>query len=203
MANGNERKGSVEYAARRVAIGCPGCGRQYGLLGLLGAWVLLGLGMAPAQGAELAYITNQESRNVSVIDTATLAVVATVPVGDGPFGVAVNPAGTRVYVTNLESDDVSVIDTATHTVIATVPVGDAPNGVAVNPAGTRVYVTNFLSADVSVIDTATQTVVATVSVGNSPFGVAVNPAGTHAYVTNLFGLGSPIKGLVKLKNTSP
>ena len=38
--------------------------------------------------------------NVSVIDTATNTVVATVPVGSAPFGVAVNPAGTFAYVTN-------------------------------------------------------------------------------------------------------
>jgi YVTN family beta-propeller protein len=36
-----------------------------------------------------AYVTNSSSGNVLVIDTATNTVVATVPVGLGPFGVAV------------------------------------------------------------------------------------------------------------------
>jgi YVTN family beta-propeller protein len=64
-----------------------------------------------------------------VIDAATNAVVATVPVGNGPFGVAVNPAGTRVYVANLfegPPGTVSVIDAATNAVVATVTVGDLP-----------------------------------------------------------------------------
>ncbi len=80
------------------------------------------------------------TNSVSVIDTATNTIVATVPVGAGAYGVAVNPAGTRVYVSNPGSKDVSVIDTSTNAVVATVPVGGRPEGVTVNPAGTRVYV---------------------------------------------------------------
>ena len=44
---------------------------------------------------------------VSVIDIASNTVVATVPVGNGPTGVAVNPAGTRAYVANAGSNNVS------------------------------------------------------------------------------------------------
>ena len=38
---------------------------------------------------------------VSVIDTATNTVTATVPVGSYPIGVAVTPDGTKVYVAKL------------------------------------------------------------------------------------------------------
>lgn len=86
---------------------------------------LLGLG-SMALAAPLAYITNQLSNDVSVLDTATNTVVATIPVGSAPRGVAVHPAGTFVYVANNGSGTVSVLDTATNTVIATVTVGDAP-----------------------------------------------------------------------------
>ena len=115
------------------------------------------------------------ARNVSVIDTATNVVIATVPVGFAPSFVAVNPAGTRAYVTNDGSANVSVLDTGTNTVIATVTVGDFPIGVAVTPNGTRVYVAN-LGGTVSVVDTATNTVVATVTVGETLFGLAIGPA---------------------------
>ena len=47
-----------------------------------------------------AYITNEFSSTVSVIDTATNTVTATAPAGSQPAGVAVNPAGTKVYVAN-------------------------------------------------------------------------------------------------------
>ena len=48
-----------------------------------------------AEAAPFAYIANQNSNNVSVIDTATDTVVATVAGFSSPNGVAINPAGTR------------------------------------------------------------------------------------------------------------
>jgi YVTN family beta-propeller protein len=63
---------------------------------------------------------------MSVIDTATNTVTATVTVGSIPQGVAVNPAGTLAYVANFLSNTVSVIDTATNAVTATVTVGTNP-----------------------------------------------------------------------------
>jgi YVTN family beta-propeller protein/VCBS repeat-containing protein len=46
---------------------------------------------------------------LSVIDLATNTVTATIPVGDEPFEVAVNPAGTRAYVSDARTDSFSVI----------------------------------------------------------------------------------------------
>ena len=148
------------------------------------ASVLMLAAASIAQAQPFAYIPNNGSNNVSVINTVTNIVVATVPVGSLPVGVAVNPGGARVYITNSSGNSVSVIDTATNTVTATVPVGAFPQGVALNPAGTRVYVANNAAGNVSVIDATNNTVVATVTVGTSPAETAVNPAGTRAYVTN-------------------
>src|SRR6185312_4376184 len=47
-----------------------------------------------------AYITDQVSGNVSVVDTSTNTISATITVGSGPSGAAVTPDGTRVYVAN-------------------------------------------------------------------------------------------------------
>ena len=123
------------------------------------------------------YVTNYESNNVSVIDTATNTVISTVDVGARPGGIAVSPDGTKVYVTNEFSSNVSVIDTATNAVIATVDVGNSLWGVAVSPDGSKVYVANENSNTVSVIDTATNTITATVEVGSGPiaFGKFVGP----------------------------
>jgi YVTN family beta-propeller protein len=131
------------------------------------------------------YVANQNSDTVSVIATATNAVVATVSVGNRPTGVAVHPAGTFVYVANANggSGTISVIATATNAVVATVSVGSYPAGLAVHPAGTFVYVTT--DTNIAVISTVTNTVVATVPAGDFTFGVAVHPAGTFVYVTNL------------------
>src|SRR5262249_58331827 len=64
---------------------------------------------------------------VSVIATASNVVLAVIPVGNQPFGVAVSPDGSKVYVANENSNTVSVIDTATNTVVGSpIPVGRAP-----------------------------------------------------------------------------
>ncbi|MFJ9371407.1 protein kinase, partial [Nocardia sp. NPDC101769] len=90
--------------------------------------------------------------------TTTYAVTATIPVGKGPVGVAVDPAGHSAYVTDNGANSVSVIDTITRTVTATIPVGNNPIGVAVDPAGHSAYVTDNGANSVSVIDTITRTV---------------------------------------------
>ncbi len=155
---------------------------------------LLGNGQSLAQNA---YITNRVSSTVSVINTATNTVIATIPIdngspGPGPFpgpgGVAVSPDGSKVYIANIEFNTVSVIDTASNTVTATIPVGVNPESVAVTPDSSKVYVTNGTSGStpgtVSVIDTATNTVISTIPAGVNPFGVAVTPDGSKVYVTN-------------------
>ena len=128
-----------------------------------------------------------------MIDTASNMVVATVPVGTFPDGVAVTPDGKHAYVANdIFPGTVSVIDTATNTVAATITVGNAPHGVAVTPDGKHAYVASGFDGTVSVIATASNTVVATVRVGNQAIGVTVTPDGKHAYITNLnlFGRGA-------------
>jgi YVTN family beta-propeller protein len=114
-------------------------------------------------------------------------VVATVAVGNGPTGVAVNPTTNRIYTSNINDNTVSVINGATNTVVATVDVGDGPIRVAVDPAINHIYVTNYFSDNVSVIDGVTNAVVYTKAVADEPTGVAVNPAINHIYVANYGG----------------
>src|SRR5690242_3568380 len=95
--------------------------------GLLAVACVLGWsGRACAQ--PFAYVTNKHSNAVSVIDTRTNLVVATIPVGQSPSDVVAAPDGRLVYVTNGSdrSNSVSVIDTATNKVTATVAVGSNP-----------------------------------------------------------------------------
>jgi YVTN family beta-propeller protein len=134
------------------------------------------------------YVANASSFTVSVIDTATNAVVGSpIRVGSFPWGLAVTPDGSKVYVANFGFEGlstVSVIDTATNTVVGLpIAVGQQSIGLAITPDGSKVYVTNERSDTVSVIDTVTNMVVAVPSVGKSPlsFGVFIQPrfAGTR------------------------
>ena len=73
-----------------------------GFMAFFAVTLAMGLGLIarPAAAAPFAYVTNSYDSTVSVIDTATNAVVATVPVGLNPEYLAVTPDGTHVYVAN-------------------------------------------------------------------------------------------------------
>ena len=114
-------------------------------------------------------MANYGSNTISVIDTITNKVIATVPVESDPNGVAVSPDGNKVYVVNSGGDStnftgtVSVIDTATNNVAAIINVGNNSLGIVVSPDGKKVYVMNSniypdSEGTISVIDTATNTV---------------------------------------------
>ena len=170
--------GIFKHFIRIALIGCLGL---IGSMGLSNAST--GVHTSLISGP-YAYITNYSSNNVSVIDTATDAVIATVSVGYGPYGVAVSPDATRVYVANYAGSSVSVIDTVTNTVIATVPIATRPYGLAVSPDGSRVYVVAYYTNNVSVIDAATNTVSAVIPVGQRPHGIVVSRDGKRVYVAN-------------------
>ena len=134
-----------------------------------------------------AYISNRDSSNVSVIDTATNTVIGSPIVGPGPIGVALTPDGRFGYIANNFTNTISMIDVATNTVVGSpITVGNAPFGVAATPDAKFAYITNFGSNTVSVIDTSTNTVIVpSIAVGIEPVGVCVTPSGAFAYVTNV------------------
>jgi YVTN family beta-propeller protein len=104
---------------------------------------------------------------VSVIDEATGAVTATITVGSGADGVAVDPVFHTAYVANF-AGTVSVIDEATGTVTATLPVGADPSGVAVDPMLHTAYVTNGNASTLSVISVIQPTPVTAVTSSPNP-----------------------------------
>ena len=139
-------------------------------------------------------------------------LAATVTVGSGPFGVAVNDRTHTVYVTNNADGDspgtVSVINSATcnGTVTAgcsrrfpTMATGVAPLLAAVDAATGSIYVTDFGSAAVTVLDGSRCNATATSgcgtpprerAVGSEPVGLAMDPHADTVYVIDTFQAGS-------------
>ncbi|SFM17450.1 YncE family protein [Methylobacterium pseudosasicola] len=145
------------------------------------------------------YVAEREGRSVGVVDTARMARIAGIPVGDGPFALAYDPVRDRVYVANVRSNDLSVIDAGTLKPVATVPVGASPYGVAISPDGRRVVVTNQHSGTISIVEADTLAVAATVPVGRYPEGVAI--LGGRAYVANWFSDDISVIDLAASKET--
>jgi YVTN family beta-propeller protein len=136
---------------------------------------------------KFAYVASQLGGTISVIDTATDAVSATIPLpnGEAIAHLAISPDGQRVYATVLAGTSIIVIDTSSNTVLdPAIDVGFNPAGIAISPDGNQIYVTNSsASGGVAVIDSAAGTVAATIAVDNRPSAVAFAPDGMWAYVT--------------------
>jgi YVTN family beta-propeller protein len=158
-------------------------------LGLLSANVeTLGSFRAVAANGKV-YVSNFLSGTVTVIDTATDDRIATVAVGRGPAGLAVDSTGQHVYVCCALSGEVWPIDTTTDAPGAPILAGVGPIDAAAGPNG-YLYVTNYLSGDISVIDTYAGATVDTLQAANMTSLLAalgMSPQQMQAIVNQLLG----------------
>lgn len=158
----------------------------------------IAVGQTPDYAVELAgriYVSNCADGTISVIDEATNAGVATVPVGRCPAAIAADPATNLVYVANSTDQTVSVIDAATDQVVGA-PIlvfAHVDGALAVDPGSNRIYVGDPDGNTVTTIDGSTGYVFpdafGVITVGNDVAGLAVDPATHHVYVSN-FGDGT-------------
>ena len=93
-----------------------------------------------------AVATNILSGNASVIDVASGAVLAVIPVGVRPADVEITPDGSTAVVANLDSTFASVIDLASYAVTS-VPISTRGSEVEISPDGRYAYVAVVASGD--------------------------------------------------------
>ncbi|HEU4929501.1 MAG TPA: beta-propeller fold lactonase family protein, partial [Candidatus Krumholzibacteria bacterium] len=140
-----------------------------------------------ADGA-LCYAVSTEGDVVIPIGIEDQVTHPSIPVGDQPVAIVIDPAGHLAYVANFNSGSVSVIDVDPaspnfHTVPATILVGTNPLDVAVDPDGSRLAVANAGSNDVSIVDTDENSatynqVTATIGAGQSAKSIIISADGT-------------------------
>ncbi|OGL28629.1 MAG: hypothetical protein A3G44_16850 [Candidatus Rokubacteria bacterium RIFCSPLOWO2_12_FULL_73_47] len=140
------------------------------------------------------YVSNLAGASVSVIDPATGSLLATIPVGAEPHGVALTPDGTRAYVANFADDTVSVIDTRSNMVVGTLFGFSGPVSITIAADGSRVYVASRSGDFVTVLDAATNGVLQTVLLppGSRPSFMALSPDGDQLWVTHELDAGISI-----------
>lgn len=118
--------------------------------------------------------------------TQPVELPTTVPLGQYPNGVAVNPDTHRVYVSSRNNDRLYMLDGLNHTVISSAKVGDQPWGVAVNRRTNKVYVANFTSGNLFVLDGVTLTALEILWVGPNPTYVEIDE-NTNTVFTITYG----------------
>jgi YVTN family beta-propeller protein len=165
-----------------------------------------------------AYVSNEYDGTVSVIDTATHSVTATVgglggPLGDlasHPEGMVADPVRERIYVAVANRDLIAVIDTKSETVVKLISVrrtqgiGTGPVKLAITPGGETLYSANSGEDAVAAI-TLTQrttaprlppyTVIGRLPTAAYPDDVQVTPDGSQLIWIAGKGFGSgPTEG---------
>jgi len=131
-----------------------------------------------------AYVANQFSQSVSIIDVATMSVIHTMPVTGNPFRVFVAPGDAGLWVLT-NADYAYAFRLATRTLISSFPTGGTANGFASN--GTTMWISTRAGATILEVSHATNTVVRTFAVGGLPQDLALSGDGQRLYIANEMG----------------
>lgn len=125
---------------------------------------------------------------ITVIETATHRVAATIEVATNPLDFALTADGELLYVTHAEEKRISIIKVdslgARNYRIRVPPVVDGPYGVAISPDGERLYVTAIGNNEVLVINTARPGyTVKRIDVISEPRSLILSADGRRLYVS--------------------
>jgi YVTN family beta-propeller protein len=146
--------------------------------------LLLAALCGPAFAAPLAYVPNEKSGSISVIDTASGAVLREFAAGQRPRGVAADPAGARLYVADAGGSALLMIDTASGATARSIPLGKSPEGVSASADGRYVAVAVEESNSVALIDARSGQLLADIPVqGKNPEHAVFSPDGRWLLVS--------------------
>jgi PQQ-dependent catabolism-associated beta-propeller protein len=120
---------------------------RYVILGICVSVVLAG-----KASAYKAYVSNEKSNTISIIDTTERKVVGTIKVGQRPRGIALTKDQKYVLVAVGDDDTIQMIDTASNKVVDTLPSGPDPELFTDDPTGKLLYVANENDNTVTIID---------------------------------------------------
>lgn len=150
----------------------------------------------PRPGAGTLVVGNKDEATVSLLDGASGALRATLPVGVGPHEVAVSPDGRTAVVANYGNSQVvgsslTLLDVPGARVTGTIDLAPyrRPHGLVVREGG-RLFVTSETNRALLEVDLAAGKIVRAIPTGQElSHMVAVSADGARAYTANV-GSGS-------------
>ena len=122
------------------------------------------------------WTAHSQDGGVSVIDTDTKKVVATIPaLTKHSNRLKFTPDGKLVLISDAESSQVLVMDVKARKLVQKIQVGEVPLGIQMAPDGQRAYVACAQAGQVAIIDLAKFTQIGAIDVGPGPDGMAWVP----------------------------
>ncbi|MET0455352.1 MAG: VCBS domain-containing protein [Mycobacterium sp.] len=136
---------------------------------------------------------NGSNSTVTVVDTTTNTVVATIPVGGYAEDLVATLHGARTYLfvhTPNDEYDLAVIDTATNAVVGKTHLGESADLPVLGQDGTKLYFRDYSGSGVKVVDTATLAVTDFARGDALDYldALALSPDGNQLYVSTTSGL---------------
>jgi YVTN family beta-propeller protein len=137
-----------------------------------------------AGAAPFAYVPNEKSGTVSVIDTATDGVTATIDTGGKPRGIAVSPDGGTLYVSEQTSSSLLLVDLASRQVRERIVLGESPEGISLSRDGALVAAASEIANGVVLLETGGAKRKWTIAVpGKNPEHAVFSPDGRWLFVS--------------------
>lgn len=149
------------------------------------AAVFLGLAvLAFTAFAQQAYVANEKSGSVSVIDTARDEVVAEIRTGTKPRGMAASLDGKRLYVSDQAANALLVVDLDKRAVASKIDLGESPEGVYLSADGRWIAAAVEVSNSVAFVDVAAGKHAFSVKTeGKNPEHAVFSPDGRWVFVS--------------------
>jgi len=101
---------------------------------------------------KMAFIANQESSQVTVVELATGATLGTTSVGSGPEGVTFRPNGKEVWIATTQAQEIYVLDSATRKLKMRVGAGSTPRTIVFTRDSRQAIVTDSQGSAFVLID---------------------------------------------------
>lgn len=137
----------------------------------------------PHRRRSTIYVANRGSSDVMAFSRDSAELIATIPVGKSPSGLAARANGDRIYVASAGAHAVQVIDGATRSVLDTLslPNGAAPAHLVLTPDERTLWVAGAGNDTVYAIDAGSLQEIAGIEVGRAPTRLAISPDGRRVY----------------------
>jgi YVTN family beta-propeller protein len=126
----------------------------------------------------MLYVTTELDQTISVIDPASLKIVATIPTGQAESHMLVlSHDGRRGYTANVGPGTVSVLDIRGRKKVAIIPISKTTQRISISPDDKLVFTADQVTPRIVVIDTATDKIKTSIPIPAPGYGTASTPDG--------------------------
>ena len=133
----------------------------------------------------IAFVANEKSGTISVIDVDLLTVTKEFEVGEVPHNIRFDSQGNTAYVTLQGEDKIAVIDVKNLEMKDSISVQKLPHNLDLSPDNRYLYTTNIGTSDVAVIDLHTKEIIKRIKVSAGHHGIDVTNDGARIYVSGI------------------